>query len=475
MPYPVAAVRSKNFGSAPAINTLLIDLQAYWKLDETSGNRADSAGANTLVDNGGLGYDTGMVSNGVSNTGSNKWLQVADNASFQVGDADFTLAFWIYPKGNSTFISKGNAFWTPDDGGFIVRRFETFDFTVGNGTTSNSVSFTGSILNAWHFVVCGYDAANDRIFMSVDCATEQTAALAGGMGSSNTPFVVGKSLALGEPANGMLDEIGFWKRKLTNAEIDILYNFGLGTTYPLTKWTGHTPLWTGLYDYIPLNEASGNRSSSHLGKTFSLVNAPTAATGLVYANATHFTRASRQRLICTDLTYGNFGNEDVTIALAVYPDSGGNQAGDPGDDLYQTYISRGVGTDPHYNIFGSNGNPAQPVSNMHVTPNDDLLHNEAASAIAGQWLILRTWLDAAADLHYIQSARGTVYSAENTWGMGPGLETANHAFTIGGIASSDYLAMDGRIGPIIIWDRVLTAGEWIWLYNRGAFRTYAEL
>lgn len=35
--------------------------------------------------------------------------------------------------------------------------------------------------------------------------------------------------------------------------------------------------------------------------------------------------------------------------------------------------------------------------------------------------------------------------------------------------------MDGWIGPIIIWDRVLTTGEWAWLYNRGAFRTYAEL
>lgn len=475
MPYPVAARGSKQ-SFRPAYGTLRDGLMAYWKLDETSGNRADSAGVNTLVDNGGLGYGTGMVGNCLSNTGSNKWLQVANNPSFEVGDADFTLAFWIFAKGNCVFISKGNTYWTPADGGFIVRRSQTLDFSVGNGTDYHSVNLNlgGWLLDSWHFVVCGYDATSHQIYMAVDLQDNTVANHTGGMGISNVPFVVGKSLAFDEPTNGMLDEIGFWKRKLTNAEIDILFNFGLGTTYPLSGWSGHTPLWTGLYDYIPLNESSGSRVSLHLGKTFSPVNDPASDTGLVYPNAAHFTRVSRQRLVCTDLTYGNFGNENVTIALAVNPDSNGQQPGDPGNDLYQNYVSRGLNPDPYYTFFGSNSNPGGPVSSMHVTPNTDLLH-DVGGAVIGQWLILRTWLDAAVGLHYIQSKLGLISSTANTWGMGPGQETGDHAFAIGGEVSNLLHAMDGRIGPIIIWNRVLTYGEWLWLYNHGSFRSYDAL
>ena len=34
---------------------------------------------------------------------------------------------------------------------------------------------------------------------------------------------------------------------------------------------------------------------------------------------------------------------------------------------------------------------------------------------------------------------------------------------------------DFRLGPVMLWGRVLTAAEWTWLYNTGSGRTYAAI
>ena len=55
------------------------NLVSYWKLDESSGNAADSVGSNTLTNTGTATYAAGKINNGVVVNGSSQRL---DSAAF---------------------------------------------------------------------------------------------------------------------------------------------------------------------------------------------------------------------------------------------------------------------------------------------------------------------------------------------------------------------------------------------------------
>lgn len=87
-------------------STLITDLAAYWKLDEASGTRSDSAGSSHLTDNNTVTQSSGRVGNaGQFTAANNEYLSVADNAALSSGDVDITVAGWIYL--DATFEHKG--------------------------------------------------------------------------------------------------------------------------------------------------------------------------------------------------------------------------------------------------------------------------------------------------------------------------------------------------------------------------------
>ena len=67
--------------------TLPTNLIAYWKLDEASGTRNDSKGANHLTDNNTVTQAVGKVGNAAQFTLANsEYLSIADNADLSAGD-----------------------------------------------------------------------------------------------------------------------------------------------------------------------------------------------------------------------------------------------------------------------------------------------------------------------------------------------------------------------------------------------------
>jgi hypothetical protein len=94
MPYPVAAVRSKNFGSLPILSELIkgyfgAGLIAYWKMDEASGNLVDSSGNGFTATAGGSGtsYQSDTLPNG------NKVLSLNGSGYFSPYTTAFRDAF----------------------------------------------------------------------------------------------------------------------------------------------------------------------------------------------------------------------------------------------------------------------------------------------------------------------------------------------------------------------------------------------
>ena len=234
-------------------SSLLTGLISYWKLDEVSGTRMDSAGTNHLSENGGtIASVAGVQGNGifVNNAAGNQFLNHASNPSLQMsGNTDFTIAAWVkIPTGfNGSLVTK--------DSSVANSRDYTFDFSNNTGTSNTlrfyikgGATYIASApllqLTKWCFAVAWYDSSNGQLHLRLnDIATYDSIAGITGTDVSNAEFRIGARQYIGveDYATAYIDEVGLWKRKLTPAEMTLLYNGGAGNTYPLFNVTAPAP------------------------------------------------------------------------------------------------------------------------------------------------------------------------------------------------------------------------------------------
>lgn len=251
-------------------SSLLDGLVSYWKLDDAAnGTRLDSIGTNNLADAlgnvgqdnaGGIACTPALVhcAGGFGQTGNNNTrLSIADNASLGIGlGKSFTMTGWTFGNSGSTpsncmgkFSGTGGL---QDYGLYVSQEADShyyYHFTAFNlagtqviitPTSGDSHYFMNGA--SWRFVVFGYDDTNQRIFLSagsapagfgLDAFPAYTQPCVG-VRRTACAFQLG-NLTLGvRPWWGSLDEVGFWSRVLTAAEVTRLWNNG--TPLPLASF-----------------------------------------------------------------------------------------------------------------------------------------------------------------------------------------------------------------------------------------------
>jgi hypothetical protein len=215
-------------------------LISYWKLDEASGDRADSHGANTLTDNNTVGSTTGKINSAADfASASSEYLSHVDNSDLSTGDIDFTIAAWVYLADLSTFriiVSKDDEASGSREY-FLEFNGSTFAFNLFKATDSQITATWSSTPSAttWYYVVGWHDAAANEMYIQVNNGTPDGIATGGSLqASGNAQFMIGAREYSGFPSywNGRIDEVGFWKRVLTSGERTDLYNSGSGFAYP---------------------------------------------------------------------------------------------------------------------------------------------------------------------------------------------------------------------------------------------------
>jgi hypothetical protein len=218
------------------------DLKAYYPLDEASGDAIDAHGANDLTDTNTVGAATGKVSGArdFEFTNSERFL-TADNTDLSLGsDTAFTWAGWVQNEqdfqsgtailGKGATNAAGMAYQLWINGGSF-----RFEFTVGNGSSSQTVTNTSVFptpAGTWFFIAAWHDPTADKIYLQIDNGTPAEAAWSGGTQDEANNFELGRdSNVIGSHWDGLLDEWGFWKRVLTSDERTWLYNSGSGRSY----------------------------------------------------------------------------------------------------------------------------------------------------------------------------------------------------------------------------------------------------
>ena len=231
--------------------TLLNSLSVYYPLDEVSGTRFDIVDNSPLLERGAIGYASG-IKNQCANFVMENTSLLATAGSFMGAGTGFTTSFWFYTTNtNSTSVlaDKNRMGWNfsliDTAGGGQVGQFTVRTNSSGFVNTNALISIVANSFGvltttAWYNAVCWWTSgATGHIGISINGNTDTSSMLdLVNVSTSGQLFVGGMSCltASSSPVvyngfTGRIDEIGYWKRPLTDQEKSDLYNVGSGNTY----------------------------------------------------------------------------------------------------------------------------------------------------------------------------------------------------------------------------------------------------
>ena len=208
------------------------NLVSYWKLDESSGNAADSVGSNTGV-NTSVTYSAGKINNGGAFNGSSSFLNCGSSINLR---DNFSISMWA--KSNTslgTLISRelsGSNY--PQFAIFVGSYKASLEVFSSNSASPTANIFTTSSLSAtYSMITVTRDGTNVKIYFNG--ILEATAAWTLQQKTSTDAITIGRNSTSGSRyLDGNADEVGIWDRALSASEITELYNGGAGLTYPFT-------------------------------------------------------------------------------------------------------------------------------------------------------------------------------------------------------------------------------------------------
>jgi len=218
--------------------SLNVGLVSYYNMDEQdvtgTGNIIDSLGLNNGT-NVGTDNVSGILGTAYNFAGENEDainLPTSLNAVFQ---ADFTVDMWVYPDTDGTNeVYYGGRETGGLDKGLRIGKVGTYflvllDYGAGGFQEYDTFELPSG---SWYYLTVRRDGQNITMWANGDLydsgsdanyatnITHDNVTKLGAIAYSDTTF-----------NNGTLDEIGFWNRSLTDAEIVQRYNGGTGITY----------------------------------------------------------------------------------------------------------------------------------------------------------------------------------------------------------------------------------------------------
>jgi hypothetical protein len=216
------------------------NLISYWSLEEASGTRNDAHSTNHLTDNNTVTSGTGKVGTAASFAAASlESLTRATNASLDTGNIDFTFATWV----NAASLTGFPAILCKDGIGANREYILLYDGTLSRfkfQVSSDGASFDGTVVadtfgaastSTWYFVAAWHDSVNNQLGIAVNGGTADATAHSTGVMVGPEQFSIGSQNNASLFWNGLIDEVGFWKRVLTSDERTWLYNGGAGRSY----------------------------------------------------------------------------------------------------------------------------------------------------------------------------------------------------------------------------------------------------
>lgn len=294
------------------------NLIAYYKLDEASGNRADSVGVNTLTDVNTVGSAAGIIGNGSSHVRASNEHFSNTTLGLLLGNA-FTVSTWI----NVPDLGAVNqAVWSfrPSSGSVNIIQLEIGDngstaearlIIIDSAGTNKKDYKIGSVpYSTFCHLVVTWDGTNLILYRDATVpSTTKTVDLAATLTATSRTFRLGAESATANIFDGKLDEVAIWTRAVTASEVTQLYNGGAGLPYSsfLSPIMGTTTAVTNISQTSATfngDVTSDNGATiTARGFVYSLTATPTLANSVVVASGTTGTYSASVTGLTVNTTY----------------------------------------------------------------------------------------------------------------------------------------------------------------------------
>lgn len=219
--------------SIPCQADLTDDLQGYWQFNNNGFDSSLNQRDLDLIGNPAFG--TGLFNEALSLVGNpNQYAQrpVSDSI-FEIGMDDFTIQVWINFNSTSGEQTMFEKFTGSDGPGYTLTKLSTnrIQFYAAGGIVLNS-----NVLNIptgiWHHVIMRRQGANFTLYLN-NKLIGQSNTNVNDDPPSNNPLRIGERQGNQQfPIDGLIDEVAFWNRALSDDEINQLYNNGEGFELP---------------------------------------------------------------------------------------------------------------------------------------------------------------------------------------------------------------------------------------------------
>ena len=216
------------FATNSAFGQLENGLEGYWQFNVNALDSSEAARDLDLVGNPGFG--TGLIGCALDLNGNPSQYSVGatNETVFNLGGDEFTIQVWV------NFSSTGGE----------QTLFEKFTGGSGPGYTltklpNNRIQFfahslaviNSPVLNletgVWHHIVMRRIGNSLEMFLDDQSVIQSTHV--GSVVSSPNPIQIGERQGPQQfGVNGLIDEVAFWKRGISNAEITQLFNDRMG-------------------------------------------------------------------------------------------------------------------------------------------------------------------------------------------------------------------------------------------------------
>lgn len=231
-------------------------ITAYRKLDEASGNAADSVGSNTWVNNGTVTFWTGKINNGALMwDSSSKYFNCWN--TWQINTAEFSFSAWFKTTKTTEQYIFTNMPTTDSDQWLLLG--------ISSSTAQKLAVYSAQKSPAWrhvwatsvcdwnrHHVVVTISSTTINIYLDWNSTPDKTVSSSNSMSTSaRYSWIWRRATATTYPwFDWTLDEIGTWNRVLSTAEVAALYNSWNWFQYPFVSW------WTNIKSINGLAQAS---------------------------------------------------------------------------------------------------------------------------------------------------------------------------------------------------------------------------
>lgn len=392
------------------VGSLTANLQAFWRMDEASGDRYDSFGNNILRDVNAVPSDGGIKNKSSLFVASNtSYLILENTATIATGDVDFSISSWIYLNSTSPTVQRA----------IVSKR----DIVVGGNNPDQQTSST----------------------TTREVGSNQAASLKG----AGQTFTASASYTI----TGFILKLS----KTGSPTGDIKANLytisgGVPTGSPIAS--------SSTFDVSTL-------TGSATDTTFTFVTPIAITSGTSYA-ITIETEANYVGDGSNRIDMGIDTSNPYSGGSEILKDSGSSWSSISGEDCYfKTTKSTSVSQFEYFLYINTNNIATFEVSSSGVSQTGQVSATSFGALGTATWYNVVGYHDAGNNLLAVG-----VNLSMNSASYSLGVLSGSAPFVVGAVSNGAGNFFDGRIDETGFWKKALTTQDRIDLYNAGSSNTY---